>query len=136
MERIRQKIARIRENMALIRSIRGECRERFTADPIYRGALLHYLYLLADGCIVLAELVIKEKGLRPPQSYAESFDILAENRVLDSDFAYRFAGIAGFRNFLTHDYERVDGEMVCGPILEKLAEVEEFLRQIEADLRI
>jgi uncharacterized protein YutE (UPF0331/DUF86 family) len=136
MERIRQKIARIREHLALIRSIRDGCRERFTADPIYRGALLHYLYLLADGCIVLAELIIKEKGWRSPQSYAEAIDILAENRILSGEFAYRFAGIAGFRNFLAHDYEKVDGEVVCGPILDKVSEVEEFLRQVEAGLQL
>jgi uncharacterized protein YutE (UPF0331/DUF86 family) len=132
MERIRHKIARLREHLRLVRSMEMDCRERFIADPIYRGALLHYLYLLADGCIVLAELVIKDQGLRPPQSYAEAFDILAENRLLEAGFAYRFAGIAGFRNFLAHDYEKVDGEMVCGPILGKLDEIETFLQHIEA----
>ena len=54
--------------------------------------------------------------------------------MLASDFAYRFAGIAGFRNFLAHDYEKMDSEEVCGPILEKVSEVEEFLRQVEAGL--
>lgn len=134
MERIRNKIARLRSHLALVRSLQDDCRSRFASDPIYRGALLHYLYLLADGCIVVAELVIKHQALRPPQSYAEAFDILAENSLLESGFAYRFAGIAGFRNFLAHDYEKVVGEMVCGPILGKLDEIEEFLQQIENGL--
>ena len=99
MERIRQKIGRINEHLAIIRSIKDDCRIRFATDPVYRGALLHYLYLLSDSCIVLAELVIKHKGLRIPQSYAESFDILGESHILDAEFAYRFAQIAGFRNF-------------------------------------
>ena len=59
MEQIYQKIGRIREYLTLIESIKGECMKQFTTDPIYRGALLHYLYLLADSCISLAELVIK-----------------------------------------------------------------------------
>jgi uncharacterized protein YutE (UPF0331/DUF86 family) len=134
LERIRRKISRIREHLALVRSIQGDCRKRFITDPIYRGALLHYLYLIADGCIVLAELVIKENRIRLPQSYAEAFDILAENQLLTAEFAHRFAGIAGFRNFLAHDYEKVEGEVVCGQILDKLAEVDEFLQQIETTL--
>ena len=97
MERIRQKIGRIIEHLAIIRAIKGDCTMRFSTDPVYRGALLHYLYLLSDSCIVLAELVIKHKGLRLPQSYAESFDILGENQVLETAFAYRFARIAGLR---------------------------------------
>ena len=103
---------------------------------MYRGALLHYLYLLSDTCIVLAELVIKHKGLRIPQSYAESFDILGENHVLDAAFAYRFASIAGFRNFLAHDYEKIDQEMICGQIMNSLDDVNIYLQQIRRSLRL
>lgn len=136
MERIRQKIGRIREHLTLIRSIQGDCASRFRSDPLYRGALLHYLYLLADSCIVLAELVIKEKGLRLPQSYAEAFEILGDSGVLDGRFANDFARIAGFRNFLAHDYENLDAEMICEQILLKLGDVDEYLRQIETALKI
>lgn len=134
MERIHHRIGRIREHLAFLRSIKDRCRERFEADRIYRGALLHYLYLLADSCIVLAELIIKHRKLRPPQSYAEAFDILGENEILEAGFAYRFAAIAGFRNFLAHDYEKISGDFVCGNILASLDDVDEFLQQVERHL--
>jgi uncharacterized protein YutE (UPF0331/DUF86 family) len=136
MERICHKIGRIREHLALIRSIKAECGARFVSDPIYRGALLHYLYLLSDSCIVLAELVIKHKRLRIPQYYAEAFDILGENNILDTGFSYGFAGIAGFRNFLAHDYEKVDGAFVCGEILARIDEVDIYLDQIIKSLNL
>jgi len=64
MERNRNKIDRIREHLVLLRSIKQECRERFESDRILLGALLHFLYLLTDGYIVFAELVITPKNLR------------------------------------------------------------------------
>ena len=131
MERINQKIGRIKEYLTLIRSIKDDCLSRFANDPIYRGALLHYLYLLSDSCIVLAELVVKYKNLRIPQSYSESFDILGENKILDSAFAYEFAKIAGFRNFLAHDYEKIEARFICKDIMDKLDDVDSFIRQIE-----
>lgn len=134
MEQIYQKIGRIREYRTLIESIKDECLMRFTTDPIYRGALLHYLYLLADSCITLAELVIKHKKLRIPQSYHEAIDILGENKILDAEFAYKFTRIAGFRNFLAHDYEKVDADFVCKKILSELDDVNIFIRQIENSL--
>jgi len=134
MERIISKMGRIKEYASIIASIQDECLSRFRNDPIYRGALLHYLYLLADCCIVLAEQVIKEKGLRSPQSYAEGFDILGENKILDPDFAYKFARIAGFRNFLAHDYESVDPDAICSNLAQRLNEVEQFLGQIQDSL--
>jgi uncharacterized protein YutE (UPF0331/DUF86 family) len=134
VERICQKIGRIKEHLAIIRSIKDDCRIRFATDPVYRGALLHYLYLLSDSCIVLAELVIKHEGLRIPQSYAESFDILGVSHILDGEFAYRFASIAGFRNFLAHDYEKIDQEVICGQIMNTLDDVDQYLLQIGASL--
>ena len=134
MEQIYQKIGRIREYLALIESIKDECMKRFTTDPIYRGALLHYLYLLADSCISLAELVIKHKKLRIPQSYHEAIDILGENKILGPAFAYKFARIAGFRNFLAHDYEKVDADFVCKKILSELEDVDTFVKQIEISM--
>lgn len=136
MERIRQKLGRIREYLRLIESIKDECQARFVSDPIYRGALLHNLYMLADSCISLAELVIKYRGLRTPQSYAESFDILAENGVLEPGFAFEFSKLAGFRNFLAHDYERIDPLFICVQVLSKLDDIGLFLHQIETNLHV
>jgi uncharacterized protein YutE (UPF0331/DUF86 family) len=130
-ELIGQKVGRIREYLTIVRTIQDDCSERFTKDSIYRGALLHYLYMLADSCISLAELIIKKQGLRPPQSYHEAFDILGENRILEPEFAYRFAKIAGFRNLLAHDYEKVDPKYICEGILSRLPEIDAFLGQIE-----
>ena len=98
-ERLIQKSGKIREYLALIATLESDCLNKFPSDPIYRGALLHYLYLLADSCVSLSEMMIRYKGLRPPQSYHESFDILGEANILESNFAYSFAKIAGFRNF-------------------------------------
>jgi len=133
-ERIEQKRGRILEHIGLLRELQADCLERFDADPIYRGALLHYLYLMADSCIALAELVIKLKGLRPPQTYAEAFDILGANGILEPEFAYSFAKIAGFRNLLAHDYEEVDSHRICKALTAGLDEVERYLKEIQKAL--
>ncbi len=134
MELIRKKINRIEEYLKIIRTIKDECLEKFKKDPIYKGALLHYLYLLADSCIALAEMVIKHKGLRAPQSYHEAFDILGENNIIEPEFAYEFARIAGFRNFFAHDYEDVNPEYICKDILERLHEIDLYIDQIKSSL--
>ena len=76
----------------------------------------------------------KYKNLRIPQSYFEAFDILGENKILDTSFAYQFAKIAGFRNFLAHDYEKIEVEFICKDIIDKLEDVDSFIRQIENSL--
>ncbi len=130
-EQIRIKIERIREYLRILRDMEKDCNSRFLIDPIYRGALLHYLYLVADSSISLAEMVIRCKNLRTPQSYSEAIDILGENNILPGDFAYNFAGIASFRNFLAHDYEKIDYKRICDGIFKKLDDIEIYLKYIE-----
>ena len=110
--------------------------KRFASDQIYRGAILHYLYMVSDSSISLAEMVIKHKKLRIPQSYHEIFDILGENKILEPEFANSFAKIAGFRNFLAHDYEKIDINFICEDALSKLDDVKIFIKQIKASLGI
>jgi uncharacterized protein YutE (UPF0331/DUF86 family) len=134
MERIIQKTGRINEYIRILDTMRDDCNSKFDRDPIFRGAMLHYLYLLSDTCIVLAEMMIKKKNLRVPQSYVEAFDILGDSGILNPEFAYNFAKIAGFRNFLSHDYETVESNIICNQILAKIPDIKIFLEQIKAAL--
>ncbi|MCH9741433.1 MAG: DUF86 domain-containing protein [Epsilonproteobacteria bacterium] len=129
--KVEAKISKLHYYLKLLKEYKPECKDRFLTDPMYEGALLHYLYLVSDGCITLAEMVIKLKAFNSPQSYYEAIDILGENGILPRDFAYRFAKIASFRNFLAHDYEKVDYLVICDEVLNKLDEIEEYLAYIK-----
>jgi hypothetical protein len=37
-----------------VKCIQDDCLQRFDSNPIYRGALLHNLYMMTDSCIALA----------------------------------------------------------------------------------
>ena len=126
-ETILIKIERIEVYSELIDSMKEDCLKKFLIDPIYRGALLHYLYLCIDSSISLAEMIIKFKGLRTPQSYSETIDILGEANIIPADFAYEFTKIASFRNFLAHDYEKIDYLSLCNDILNRMSDIKKFL---------
>ena len=130
-ERVRQSISRILEYLKIIDSIKEDCEQKFIADPIYRGAMLHYLYLMSDTCIALAEQVIRDQRLRSPQSYREAFDILGDAGILTAEFANSFSSIAGFRNFLAHDYEKIEATIICHEVLKKLDDVQIFVEKIK-----
>jgi uncharacterized protein YutE (UPF0331/DUF86 family) len=129
--KIEKKIEKLFYYLNLLEEYKTDCKNRFLNDPMYEGALLHYLYLVSDGSISLAEMVIKQKGLSSPQSYYEAIDILGENKILPREFAYNFAKIASFRNFLAHDYEKIDYLVICEDVLAKLDEIKEYLSYIK-----
>jgi len=132
--KIAQKIKRIRYYLHLLESYKEECTKRFIEDPMFEGALLHYLYLASDGSIALAEMMLKFKGYGSSGSYYEAIDMLGEYDIIPRSFAYDFAKIASFRNFLAHDYEKVDAVIICEEALAKLDDIERYLKYIEAHI--
>jgi len=132
--KLEKKIKRIESTLAILEDLKPDCKKNFLADPIYQGALLHYLYLMADSCVSLAEMVIKRDDLEKPESYHEAIDILGEHKILPPEFAYEFARIASFRNFLAHDYEKVDYLLICEDVLNKLDDIRQYLEFVSIHL--
>ena len=132
--KINKKISRLKYYLKLLKTYKPDCKYKFLNDPMYEGALLHYLYLISDGCITLAEMIIKLKSLSTPQSYYEAIDTLGENDIIPKEFAYHFAKIASFRNFLAHDYEKIDYLVICDEVLNKLDDIEKYLKLIEEQI--
>ncbi|WP_457750261.1 type VII toxin-antitoxin system HepT family RNase toxin [Sulfurimonas sp.] len=129
--KIDAKIAKLKYYIGLLQSYKTDCKERFLKDAMFEGAVLHYLYLVSDGSISLAEMVIKSKSLPNPQSYYQAIDILGEHEIIPREFAYNFAKIASFRNFLAHDYEKIDYAFICDEILNKLDDIRQYISYIE-----
>ncbi len=136
LHRIESKIAAIEDILTILDELKPECDEKFLSDKIYHGALLHYLYLVSDSSIALAEMVIKYKNIPKSNSYYESIDLLGEKGIIPANFAYDFAKIASFRNFLAHHYERVDYKEICQNTLDKLDDIKLYLTYIKNNLNL
>jgi uncharacterized protein YutE (UPF0331/DUF86 family) len=65
---ILNKIKSIEEILDILYQLKDDCFSKFLVDKIYQGALLHYLYLVSDTSIALAEMVIKYKKLKKANS--------------------------------------------------------------------
>ena len=136
LHRIEKKIHSIEENLDFIDSIKSECEERFYKDKLYQSALLHNIYIVADSSIALAEMVIKYKNIPKSESYFESIDLLGEYNIIPPEFAYDFAKIVSFRNFLAHHYEKIDYHQICKQTLKKLDDIRTYLHYIRVALDI
>ena len=131
LHKLEMKIEKIEKYLDILEDFKVDCKKRFKEDVKFEGALLHYLYIVSDSCISLAEMTIKYKSFRTTQSYFDSINILGEKKVLPREFAYEFANIASFRNFLAHDYEDVDYIYMCEKVLDKLDDIKKYLTYIK-----
>jgi uncharacterized protein YutE (UPF0331/DUF86 family) len=134
LHKIEKKIAKINNYLKILDNLKSDCKNRFLEDEIYQGALLHYLYLVSDSSISLAQMVLKYNKINIAQSYYEAIDMLGEEDIIPREFAYNFAKIASLRNFLAHDYEDIDYLIICEDILKKLDEIKKYISYIKSSL--
>lgn len=133
---IEEKVGKIKKGLIDLKEYVQDCEEIFEKDEVLKDAILYRLYILSDRVISLAEMVCKYEKLGYPLTYSEFIYRLGDFGIIDKEFAYYFANIAKFRNFLAHDYEDIDEKKICKIMLENLDDVGKFLEQIEKSLGV
>ena len=129
-EKASGKLDNLREYVKYLKGYSACTIEDLKSDHTLRGAVERYLHLSAECVIDIAEMMISELGLRKPEEYKESIDILGEAGIIPDDFAYYFSPVAGFRNILVHEYTKIDLEEVHRHLQKDLADFEKFSRYI------
>ena len=96
-----------------------------------RGAVERYLYLACQSAIDLAESYIAYRKFRKPQSMNDTFYILEEEKIIDIDMREIMIDMKGFRNFIAHDYGKIDYDVVFDVLKNKLPDLKKFSNIIE-----
>lgn len=109
---IENKISSVKKYLKILERYRNYTKEKIEDNIDIRGAVERYLYLAIQATIDLAEAVIAYRSFRKPTTMSEAFDILKEEGIIPSGLATKLVKMVGFRNIITHNYEKLDYEIV------------------------
>ena len=70
------------------------------------------LQMMIEICVDIASHIVSDEGFRVPKSYADTFKVLYENKIIKKDLFDRMERMAKFRNILVHQYDRIDAGIV------------------------
>lgn len=87
-----------------LRQLAGLPRKELADDLVKQGAAKYYLQVAIECCIDAANHIIARQGFRAPESYVDSFTVLAENGVIEQNFVPTTHKMARMRNRLVHLY--------------------------------
>ena len=88
------------------------------------------LQILVEECVDMANHIIADEGLRLPVGYADAFQVLMENRIIDKKLYGTMEKMAKFRNVVIHQYEKIDPGIVVGILHKNLADFERYKKAI------
>ena len=70
----------------------------------------------------------------PPDTMGQTFDLLAQEGVLDNELAKCLNKVVGFRNVAVHSYESINWEIVHSIVKFHLNDFSEFARIVATKL--
>ncbi len=79
---------------------------------------------------ICSHILVKKFGIKP-SFYAECFEILKKNKILEEKLADNLSKMAKFRNLIIHMYQKVDDEKVYEIIKNGIRDIEDFIKVIE-----
>lgn len=133
---IENKISSIKKYLNIALKHKKHSRQEIEKDDIIRGAVERHLYLVAQACVDLAEAVIAFKEFRKPITYKEGFEILEEEGVIEVELKEKMARMAGFRNVVAHDYEKINYDIVYDILQNRLPDITEFVVAVRKYLKL
>ena len=88
------------------------------------------LQILVEECIDIANHIISDEGMRLPVGYADAFQVLMENRIINKKLLATMEKMAKFRNVIIHQYEKIAPSIVVSILSRDLGDFEKYKKAI------
>ena len=132
MTRINDKIGEIEQYLQEISDILPADFEEYKNNFEKRAACERYFEKIIESVVDLSFIFIKEKNLKIPEDEEGVFNVLFNEKILSERLYEKLKDAKGMRNFIIHQYEKIDDEIVFDSLKEEfLLDIEEFLAQIK-----
>jgi uncharacterized protein YutE (UPF0331/DUF86 family) len=133
-ENISSKIEQMRRYRALLTAYSSMDFAALLQDPEKLGACERFLFLLCQCAIDAAEMLCKLKNLSRPETMSESFDRLNQAGIIDNDIAILMTRMVGFRNALSHAYDKFNYTIMKDVLTKHLDDFSLFSKAVERAL--
>jgi uncharacterized protein YutE (UPF0331/DUF86 family) len=103
-------------------------------DPDSQDIIALNLSRAVQQCIDIGAHLITSLDLPTPGTMGETFDRLAEGKVIDGALANRLNKAVGFSNIAMHNYDRIKWDIVHAVCSRHLDDFRAFAREVTATL--
>lgn len=130
---ILRKLSQLEEYHRQIQEYSNLSLQEYTHDWKTQRIVERTLQMMVELCLDITSHIISDRRLRVPTSYADSFKVLEESGLIDSELLKSLDRMAKFRSIIARHCDKVD-EAIVVLILNK--HLEDFLLFRDAVLHI
>lgn len=119
---ILRKLSELDEYYSQIKGYEDTTVDQYCGDWKIQRIIERTLQMMIETCVDIAGHIIADKEFRIPKSYADTFKVFREEKILNNKLAAVMGKMAKFRNIVVHHYDKVDAEIVVGILKNDLAD--------------
>ena len=127
---IKRKIKLIEADLLKLRNYKDLTLNEYLGDEIKQLVAERLLEKITGRIIDLNYHILKEEYEIMPQDYYNSFIEVGRNKVITEELANKMAGMAGLRNALAHEYDKIDQNMVFDSLKLALVQIPNYLKKV------
>lgn len=124
------KASSVKRHLNRIKEKRDTDLETFLKDLDRQESILFNLQMAIQNCIDIAAHIISEEGVGVPGSTNEMFYLLEDNGYISVDITEKMVKAVGFRNFIVHEYGKVELKQVFEVAKKEIEDLEKYLLSI------
>ena len=119
---ILRKLSELDQYYSQLKEYEKTTADQYSNDWKIQRIIERTLQMMIETCADIAGHIIADKGFRIPKSYADTFKVLLEEKILDRKLYAVMEKIAKFRNIVVHHYDKVDAEIVTAILKNNLTD--------------
>jgi uncharacterized protein YutE (UPF0331/DUF86 family) len=121
-----RKLTLLREHVERVRRRRPSTTGEYLADADLQDASAMSLFVAIQQALDIAMHIAADEGWGVPASYAEGFDLLAQNGVVDASLAQKLGRVSALRNRIAHGYAALEADRLYRETPDGLDALERF----------
>jgi len=129
-EIVLRKTQKLKEYTNELRQAKDITWEKYQRNIRDRAFVERYIHIAIQTVFDIANHIISYAEWKEPDTYRETFSILASHGVLPNEKVTDYQNMASFRNMLVHHYESVENEVVFGIFKNRLGDFDLFRKFI------
>ena len=128
---INERLNHVKEGVKNLKEFLKVSKENFLKNGKLIGAVKYEIIKTFEAISsICSHIAVKKLGIKP-NFYAECFEILKKNKILEEKLADNLIKMAKFRNLIIHMYQKVNDEKVYEVVKNGIKDIEDFIKVIE-----
>ena len=101
--------------------------EEFLQDDIIQDVVEYNLFIVINMMVDIATHIVVDNNIGNPETLGEAFIILNREEYLSDDETKIYRNMVGLRNILSHEYLKIDKEIIYGILQNNLVDIKKFI---------